>query len=319
MRPLTVGLLGNLEYAKELGKKSTESDILLTSFKEGDALVSCILPLRYPEKPAALAYTVNSCDAAVIIVGALNKELGESILAVDASPVQQGFFVLQNYLQPEQLAPLLKGTKMEGWERTTDDKPTSVRAKIASFHAKAASDGPVRVPVDHHFDVKGIGSVVLGFVTQGTPKKHDTYRLFPSKKTAQVRSIQVHDEDVEQAQPGDHVGFALKGVTNDDVDRGFVLAPEGSMEARAEKDTVRLRVTCSKFFKGGVNSDGVFYIALGMQFVPVRIKYGQVVPGASGSVDALLQKGLALEKGARGVLFNLDGAQRVVGPVEIEG
>jgi selenocysteine-specific translation elongation factor len=319
MRPLTVGVLGNLDYARELGKKSTESDIQLASFKEGETLVSMVLPLRYPEKPAALAYTVNSADAGLLVVDALTKEVGESILAADAAGLSQGLIVLRNFLQPEQLAPVLKNTALEKWAITTDDKQATVRAKVAEFQAQAR-DGPLRVPVDHHFDVKGIGSVVLGFVKQGTCKKHESYRVYPTKKVAQVRSIQVHDVDVEQAGLGDHVGLALKGITNDEVDRGHVLAPDGTLEARAEKDTIKLRLTCTKFFKAGVNPDMVLTLALGMQFTPVRVKYGQVVPGASGSIDALLQKPLAFEKGQRGVLFSLDAqAQRVVGPVVVEG
>lgn len=318
MRPLTVGVLGSPEWAQQLGKKSTESDIQLASFKEGDVLVSMVLPLRYPEKPAALAYAVTSADAVLLVVDALTKELGECILAADAAGVEQGLIVLRGDLQPEQLAPLLKGTALDAWERTTDDKHAAVRAKLAQFKA-SAPEGPVRIPVDHHFDVKGIGAVVLGFVRQGKVKKHETLRLYPTAKTAQVRSIQVHDADADEAGLGDHVGLALKGCTNDDVDRGFVLAPDGSMEARAEKDTVKLRVTCTRFFKQGVNPDGLCTLALGMQFVPLRVKYGQVVPGAAGSVDAALGGALAFEKGERGVLFNLDAPQRVVGAAIVEG
>jgi selenocysteine-specific translation elongation factor len=318
MRPLTVGVLGNLDWAKELGKKSTESDVQLASFREGDALVSLVLPLRYPEKPAALAYAVSNADAMLLVAGALNKELGECVLAADAAGCEQGLIVLQDYLQADQLAPLLKGTVLERWRLAQDDQHAAVRAQLAAFRARAA-EGPVRVPVDHHFDVRGIGAVVLGFVKQGTPRRHDTYRVYPTKKTAQVRSIQVHDEDVEQAAPGDHVGLALKGVANEDLDRGFVLAPEGTLEAKAEKDTVRLRVQCSRYFKQGVTGDAVLHLSLGWQFVPLRVKYGQVVPGASGSVDAVLQGGLAHEKGQRGVLFHLDGTQRVVGSAVVEG
>ena len=318
MRPLTVGCLGNLDYARELGKKSTESDVQLASFKEGDVLVSMVLPLRYPEKPAALAYTVNSSDAGLLVVDALTKEVGESILAADAAGLAQGVIVLRNFLQPEQLAPLLKNTALEKWHLTTDAQQPAVRTKLAEFPARAV-EGPVRVPVDHHFDVKGIGTVALGFVTQGVVKRHETYRVYPTKKTAQVRSIQVHDEDVDSAPVGDHVGLALKGIANDDIDRGHVLAPEGTLEARAEKDTVKLQVTCSKFFKPGINNDAVLYLAVGWQFCPLRVKYGQVVPGASGSIDALLQKPLAFEKGQRGVLFSLDATQRVVGPAVVEG
>jgi selenocysteine-specific translation elongation factor len=172
--------------------------------------------------------------------------------------------------------------------------------------------------VDHHFDVKGIGTVLLGFVKQGSVKRHESYRLYPTAKLAQVRSIQVHDEDVDEAPVGDHVGLALKGVTNDEVDRGHVLAPDGTLEARLEGGSVRLRVEVAKFFKAGLQPGPVYYLALGMQFVPLRVG-GAVAAGQAGSVEATLQKPLAFEKGQRGTLFSLDAAQRVVGPAVVEG
>jgi selenocysteine-specific translation elongation factor len=199
-----------------------------------------------------------------------------------------------------------------------DERVPTVRAKLAEFQAEARR-GPVRVPVDHHFDVKGVGPVVLGFVKQGEPRKHDTYQIYPSGKTCQVRSIQVHDEDVDQAQLGDHVGLALKGCTTLDLDRGFVLAPEGTMEGRAANASVRLRVQASKFFKAGVRPEGIYHLALGMQFVPLRVASGQASAGQEASVEAQLQKPLAFEKGQRGVLFGLDSSPRVVGSAVVEG
>lgn len=317
-RPLTVGVLGDLEYGKGLGKKSTESDILLASFREGDVLCSMVLPLRYPEKPQTLAFTVNSSDALLLVVSALTKEIGESILAADASGVAQGLIVLRNNLQPEQLAPLLKGTSLEKWRILVDDKPTTVRVALAEFQAEQRR-GPVRVPVDHHFDVKGVGPVVLGFVKQGEPRKHDTYQIYPSGKTCQVRSVQVHDEDVDKAQIGDHVGLALKGCTTLDLDRGFVLAPEGTLQGAPAEGTLRLRVNVSKFFKPGVKLEGIYHLAVGMQFVPLRVTAGEAGPGQQASVEAVLQKPLAYEKAQRGVLFGLDNPQRVAGWVTIEG
>lgn len=317
MRPLTVGVLGDLAWAKDLGKKSTESDVLLASYREGDALVSLVLPLRYPEKPQTLGFAIHAADALLVVVGALGKELGESILAADAAAVPRGLVVLRSGIVPEQVAPLLKGTVLERYP-ILDDKAPAVRAKLAEFQAEARP-GPVRVPLDHHFDVKGVGPVVLGFVKQGQPRKHDQYQIYPTGKTCQVRSIQVHDEDVDQAQTGDHVGLALKGCTTQDLDRGFVLAPAGTMEARAANQPVRLRVQVSRFFKQGVQPEGIFHLAMGWQFVPLKVTAGEGKAGQPASLEVQLQKPLAFEKGQRGVLFSLDAAQRVVGSAVVEG
>ncbi|MCK7520919.1 MAG: EF-Tu/IF-2/RF-3 family GTPase [Ignavibacteriales bacterium] len=58
---------------------------------------------------------------------------------------------------------------------------------------------------------------------RGSIKKHDTLKVLPTEKTAQIRSIQKHDDDADYAITGDRVGLALKNIESEDLDRGFVL------------------------------------------------------------------------------------------------
>ena len=312
MPAVTLGVLGNLDYARSLGKKSTESDVQLLTFKEGDVNVSMVAPFRHPEKVQPLVFAVNSADAVLMVVSKVDRELGESILAAAAAGHQRGLIVLQNYIQPDQIAPLLKGTSLASIPMTDDDKAPGVRAKIAEL-AAPLRDGPVRIPVDHHFNVKGIGAVVLGFVGQGVVKKHDTLQVYPTKKTCQVRSIQVHDVDVAEAHTGDHVGLALKNIENDDLDRGFVLAPEGSMSVAETGATLTLQCSVTPFFKPGIKADGVYHLGHGWQMVSARAK-GDLAAGKQGAVTFELSRPLAYQPGDRCVLVNLDNpAQRIVG------
>lgn len=311
MPAVTLGALGNLDYARSLGKKSTESDVQLLTFKEGDVNVSMVAPFRHPEKVQPLVYAVNAGDAILLVVNAVNRELGETIVAAASAGHDKGLIVLQNYIQPEQVAPLLKGTSLAALPFTTDDKGASVRARIAEL-ATPPRDGPVRTPIDHHFNVKGIGAVILGFVKQGVVKKHDVLQAYPTKKTCQVRSIQVHDVDVPDAHTGDHVGLALKGIENDDLDRGFVLAPEGSMSVAEAGTTVTLKCTVSPFFKTGIKAEGVYHLGHGWQMVTARAK-GDLAAGKEGPVTFELTKPLAYVPGDRVVLVNLDNPLRVAG------
>ena len=312
MPAVTLGVLGNLDYAKELGKKSTESDVQLMAFREGDVAVSMVVPFRHPEKVHPLCYAVNSGDAVLIVVKEMNRDLGESILAAAAAGHTRGLIVLQNYVQPEQVAPLLKNTTLAGIPVTTDDKASSVRQKLVEL-ASAPRDGPVRIPLDHHFNVKGIGTVILGFVGQGVVKKHDTLRAYPSAKTCQVRSIQVHDVDVPEARTGDHVGLALKGIENEDLDRGFILAPEGTLSVAETGTTLTLKASVTPFFKAGIKADGVYHLAHGWQMVNARAK-NDLAPGKEGAVTFEMMKPLAYAPGDRVVLVNLDNPnQRIVG------
>lgn len=316
MAAVTLGVLGNLDYARELGKKGTESDVQLYTFKEGDVNVSMIVPFRHPEKIQPVCYAVNGCDALLIVVKEINRDLGESIVAAAAAGKTRGYILLQNYIQPEQIKPLLKNTTLEQFEILTDDKPATVRQKIVAL-ATPPRDGPVRIPIDHHFNVKGIGAVILGFVTQGAVKKHDTLRVYPTKKTCQVRSIQVHDVDVAEAHTGDHVGLALKNIENDELDRGNVLAPDGTLSVAEANTTVALRVAVSPFFKPGIKGEAVYHLAHGWQFVAARAK-GDVGAGKEGNVTFELAAAMAYAPGDRVVIVNLDNAaQRIVGHATI--
>jgi len=312
MPAVTLGVLGTFDYAKELGKKGTESDVALYTFKEGDTHVSMIVPFRYPEKLAPLAYAVNACDAILVVVDAINRDLGEQLVAAAAAGHDRGLIVLRNYLQPEQIAPLLKGTTLESLAITTDDKPAEVRQKILDL-ATEHRDGDVRIPIDHHFNVKGIGTVILGFVDQGTVNKHDTLRVYPSTKTCIVRSIQVHDVDVATAQTGDHVGLALKNITNEDLGRGNVLAPDDTLRVADAKTRLKVNAHVSPFFKPGLASGGVVHVGAGWQFVPARI-HGDVAAGHDGTLELELEAPLVLAGDDRLLIMNLDNAaQRIVG------
>lgn len=312
MPAVTLGVLGNLDYARTLAKKGTESDVQLLTFKEGDVAVSMVAPFRFPEKIQPVVYSVNAGDAILLVIKEVNRELGEQILAAAAAGQSRGLIVLQNYIQPAQIAPLLKGTTLESIPITDDDKGATVRAKICEL-AAPPRDGPVRIPLDHHFNVKGIGAVILGFVKQGVVKKHDTLQVYPTTKTCQVRSIQVHDVDVSEAHTGDHVGLALKNIENDDLDRGFVLAPAGSLQVAEIGSTIKLRVGVTPFFKPGIKSEGVYHIGHGWQFISARAK-NDLAPGKEGEVTFELAKAMAYAPGDRVVLSNLDNAgQRIVG------
>lgn len=316
MPAVTLGALGNLDHVRSLGKKSTESDVQLLSFREGDVAVSMIAPFRHPEKVHPLVYAVNAGDAILLVVKEMNRELGETILAAAAAGHTRGLIVLQNYIQPAQVEPLLKGTTLASIPMTDDDKAANVRQKLVAL-ASPPRDGPVRIPIDHHFNVKGIGAVVLGFVKQGVVKKHDTLQAYPTTKTCQVRSIQVHDVDVAEAHTGDHVGLALKNIENDDLDRGFVLAPEGSLSVADPGKTLTLRTSVTPWFKAGIRKDGVYHIGHGWQMITARAK-NDLAAGKEGAVEFEMTQALAYAPGDRVVLANLDNpAQRIVGHATI--
>jgi selenocysteine-specific translation elongation factor len=312
---LTVTLLGNQDAKRELGKVGTQSDLHLHEFKEGDRHAITIVPVKYPESVKPLSYAVLSCDAAVLVVDKITAQVGEQILAADAAGLARGVLVLQNYLQPDQLKPLLKGTTLESWDVVTEENWPAIRALLGKVPARGAKDAFVAVPIDHHFNVKGVGAVVLAVVRQGVLKKGDTLYAYPDKVICPVRSIQIHDVDHNEAVPGDRVGLALRNTPPEMLDRGMVLAAaDAPVKVHAAGTAVSFRLKRSPFSKQPLKAGAVLQIGAGMQYVPLRLTADAPGPGQEGDVQGTLEKGLVHLPGERAVLWHQDNVpQRVVG------
>ena len=83
-------------------------------------------------------------------------------------------------------------------------------------------DKPLRMPVQDVYRIGGIGTVVVGRVETGIMKPGDTVIFAPGTVSVNVRSIEMHDEAIAEAIPGDTVGFNVKNFSPKDVRRGFV-------------------------------------------------------------------------------------------------
>jgi selenocysteine-specific translation elongation factor len=316
---LTVTLLGNQDAKRELGKVGTQSDLHLHEFKEGDRHAITIVPVKYPESVKPLSYAVLSCDAAVLVVDKMTAQVGEQILAADAAGLTNGIIVLQNYLQPDQLKPLLKGTTLESWEVRTEEDWPAIRAALGKVPPRGAKDGFVTVPIDHHFNVKGVGAVVLAVVRQGVLRKGDTLYAYPDKVICPVRSIQIHDVDHNEAVPGDRVGLALRNTPPEMLDRGMVLAPaDAPVKVHLAGATATFRLKRSAFSRQPLKAGSVVQIGAGMQYVPFRLTTDAPAAGQEGDISGTFDKGLVHMPGERAVLWHQDNVpQRVVGALTL--
>jgi selenocysteine-specific translation elongation factor len=322
MSNLTVAVLAPPDYAKDLGKKGTSSDITFYNLKKGDATVTFIEPTRYPEKLSSLFYTVSIADQVVLVVHEINAAFGECVLMLQCSGKSHGFLILKNYISVDQIAPLIKGTVLEHYEVIEEDivglreKLLGISVKQTAHQKTHTSGGKGVVPVDAHFNVKGVGVVVLGFVARGLIKKHDVLRLLPTEKTAQVRSIQKHDEDAEYAISGDRVGLALKNIESEDLDRGYVLTNDPDIKYST---TISGKAQLVKYWPAPLKEGMVIYAGHWMQFIPTRLEKVSIDGDWRMPVITLTsEKALIYPQGARVVLHYLEGGKlRVVGSLTI--
>jgi selenocysteine-specific translation elongation factor len=323
MSNLTVAVLAPPDYAKDLGKKGTTSDITFYNLKKGDATVTFVEPTRYPEKLSSLFYTVSMADQVVLVVHEINASFGECVLMLQCANKSAGYLILKNYLSPDQILPLIKGTVLEHYEVIEEDM-VGLREKMLGIavrqtaHQKAhETAGNGIVPVDAHFNVKGVGVVVLGSVAQGMIRKHETLKVLPAGKTAQIRSIQKHDDDAETAVSGDRVGLSLKNIESEEMDRGFVLTSDPAVRYAT---TVSGKAQLVKYWPAPLKEGMVLYAGHWMQFLPVRLEKA-VVDGdwRMPTLTLTMEKALVYKPGARVILHYLEGGKlRVVGFLILE-
>ncbi|BDC36325.1 MAG: hypothetical protein EF806_01785 [Candidatus Methanoliparum thermophilum] len=83
MSNLTVAVIGDIGYSKNLGKIGTTSDITFYNLKQGDSIVTMIEPTRYPEKFPSLFYSVSLCDFVIFIVKDIDHLFGEMVVTLD--------------------------------------------------------------------------------------------------------------------------------------------------------------------------------------------------------------------------------------------
>lgn len=86
---------------------------------------------------------------------------------------------------------------------------------------------PLRLPIQDVYNISGIGTVPVGRVETGKMKVGDKVIITPAREgkgiVGEVKTIEMHHEQITEALPGDNVGFNLRGVAKTDIARGDVL------------------------------------------------------------------------------------------------
>jgi len=87
---------------------------------------------------------------------------------------------------------------------------------------KRPTELPLRLPLQDVYKIGGIGTVPVGRVETGVLKPGMTVMFSPAQVSTEVKSVEMHHEQLESANPGDNVGFNVKNVSVKDIRRGMV-------------------------------------------------------------------------------------------------
>lgn len=104
------------------------------------------------------------------------------------------------------------------------------------------TDKPLRLPIQDVYTITGAGTVPVGRVETGTLKAGQKVIFMPMKVIGEVKSIEMHHEQVPTAGPGDNVGFNVRGVGKNDIRRGDVCGDPEKPPTVAEEFTAQIIV-----------------------------------------------------------------------------
>jgi len=185
---------------------------------------------------------------------------------------------------------MIKGTVVEKYLKVDQDKIKEEMDKLEPI----STDGPSEMLIDHCFDVKGVGTVILGKVTNGTIKQYDNLKLYPAGIDVLIKSIQMHDDPVTESICPARVGLAVKGAKPDEVGRGDVIAAEGVVDIKTE---LELDFTKSPFYKSEIAENQGCLVNIGLQIKaakftsisPLKLSFEKPVICKKGDIVVILK------------------------------
>ena len=289
VRSVNFVVLGKQDIAADFGKKGTVTDLSLFDRKESDIVKTWVTPSGFPDKIQPLFQAINLAEYVVFHVDKLDKFTGEQIIALDSLKKDKGMLSHTFEVDESKLEAMIKGTVVENYARVDQDKIKEEMDKLEPL----TTDGPSEMVIDHCFDVKGVGTVILGKVTNGKIRQYDNLKLYPADIDVLIKSIQMHDDPVEESVCPARVGLAVKGVKPDEVGRGDVISESGVGDVASE---IELDFRKSPFYKSEISENQGCLVNVGLQIKAA--KFASISP-----LKLIFEKPIICKKGQIAVVL----------------
>ncbi|RLG36529.1 MAG: translation elongation factor EF-1 subunit alpha [Candidatus Alkanophagales archaeon] len=130
-----------------------------------------------------------------------------------------------------------KSERMPWW-----DGPTFIEALNSLKEPEKPIDLPLRIPVQDVFSITGVGTVPVGRVETGRLRKGDKVIFNPPAKVGEVKSIEMHHEEIPEAIPGDNIGWNVRGIAKNEIRRGDVCGHPDKPPTVADEFTAQIVV-----------------------------------------------------------------------------
>jgi elongation factor 1-alpha len=156
------------------------------------------------------------------------KEASGFIKKVGYNPKSVPFVPISGWHGDNMLEESTNMPWYKGWNKETKAGATKGKTLLEAIDAieppVRPSDKPLRLPLQDVYKIGGIGTVPVGRVETGVIKAGMVVNFAPSNVTTEVKSVEMHHEQIPEGLPGDNVGFNVKNVSVKDIRRGNVCS-----------------------------------------------------------------------------------------------
>jgi len=220
---------GHRDFIKNMitGTSQADAAVLVIASPTGE-FEAGIAKNGQTREHALLAYTLGVKQMIVAINKMDEKSVNWSQARYDEIVKETSSFVKKIGYNPEKIAFV----PISGWagdnmlEKSANlpwyKGPTLLEALDNITEPKRPLDKPLRVPLQDVYKIGGIGTVPVGRVETGVLKPGMNVTFAPANLTTEVKSVEMHHVALQEAVPGDNVGFNVKNLSVKDIRRGMV-------------------------------------------------------------------------------------------------
>jgi elongation factor 1-alpha len=220
---------GHRDFIKNMITGTSQADVALLVIASGTGEFEAgISKTGQTREHALLAYTLGVKQMIVAINKMDDKSVNYSETRFNEIKEETSRFLKKTGYKPETI-PFIP---ISGWngdnmvEKSENLKwftgPTLIDALDGVTPPKRPTDKPLRVPLQDVYKIGGIGTVPVGRVETGIMKPGMTVIFAPVQISTEVKSIEMHHEQIPEAAPGDNIGFNIKSISVKQIRRGFV-------------------------------------------------------------------------------------------------
>ena len=258
-------------------------DLGFTSFILDNYLVTLVDGPGHADLIKISASSVEIIDCAIVVID-INKgpqvQTGEHLIMIESLKINKILVILnktdlfkgdigkeigkiRDFFKSTSFGSAIPIFAVSAKEKTGfEELRSGILNIIKSLDIERDFGEDIIIPIDHHFNIKGMGAIITGTILKGKLNLNQNLEVLPVKTSGRVKNIQIFHQNVEFAKAGDRVGINLKNLDIKKVYRGCIAT--NNLNLFDYSDILEIKVAKNKLFKPETQFGTQIHVTIGM-------------------------------------------------------